>query len=355
MLECAFKFVIYKLFPDMEGYRIDFVGGGEPLLNFDIIKETIKLRNDYQERIGKKIDIFLATNATLLSKEYLDFLSKNNVNLGISIDGKKSAHDSCRIYKESNNGTYDKVVETIEKIQNDRNLTRRIKNIWGLGVINAKNIDVLGNLCQYKDLGLKSVQMKVVRLTKSHPLSINSNNVKDLLFNYEKLTLAILEEIDRKKLSLLYMFLNDNDYYGKIILRLLLRKPVIYRCAAGKKKISICANGDIYPCDSFVGNKLFLLGNVEKSLDRKKVYEFYKYNIYESEKCKDCWIRHICGGDCYHNSFLVNGKVNIPDPLICHINKSLAEKAVRILIELEKDEKLSQCVNQRLNARVDTY
>ena len=60
MLECAFKFVIYKLFPDMEGYRIDFVGGGEPLLNFDIIKETIKLRNDYQERIGKKIDIFLA-------------------------------------------------------------------------------------------------------------------------------------------------------------------------------------------------------------------------------------------------------------------------------------------------------
>lgn len=353
-LEKSFDFVVNKLYPDMNKYRIDFVSGGEPLLNFEIIKKACQIRNRYEQQTGKPIEIFLATNATLLTKEHLDFFNSNNINIGISLDGEQTANDKCRVYADGS-GTYCTVINSLKMIINDESLSRKLKNIWGLSVIHSENMDVNSILEHHSKVGLKSVQMKIVRLDKQHSYSINDNNADELLENYNKLKDAVIKTIRNGDKQLLEMYLNDNDYFGKIILRLISRTPVIYRCAAGKTKVSICANGDIYPCDSFVGNEAFRLGNVTEEIYPEMMDKFSHYSIYNNSECQNCWIRHLCGGDCHHNSLLAGGSVDIPDPVICKINRHLAMLAMEIMIEIENNEDLSDYFNRAIKARQRTY
>lgn len=57
----------------------------------------------------------------------------------------------------------------------------------------------------------------------------------------------------------LLLILNDNDYFGKIIKRIILKEAYAFRCKAGRSKITVCPNGDIYPCDSFVGKEDYFI------------------------------------------------------------------------------------------------
>lgn len=353
-IEQSFNFIINKLYPDFKGYRIDFVSGGEPLLNFDVIKQTCLVRDKYQDMVGKPIDIFLATNATLLTEQHLEFLDKNNINIGISLDGTRRSNDAARLNADGES-TYDRVLQSITMIKNSKTISRSLKNIWGLCVLHNRNYNLLENLRHYNSIGLKTVQMKVARLPKDHPLSITKENLDQLKEGYSELNKAILAELRNNEKTLISMILNDNDYYGKILRRLLARTPVIYRCGAGKNKVSICANGDVYPCDSFVGKEEFKLGNIFCEPDRSKFERFYRFSIYENPSCKKCWIRHLCGGDCYHNSYLANNTVEQPDEIICELNNHLAVLAMEVLIEVENNDSLRQYFDRVLHTRPSTY
>ena len=353
-IEQSFNFIVDKLYPNFKGYRIYFVSGGEPLLNFDVIKQTCLIRNKYQDMTGKPIDIFLATNATLLTEKHLEFLSINNINIAISLDGTRQSNDISRIYVDGES-TYDRVLQSIMLIKDSRTISRSLKNIWGLCVLHSQNCNLLETLRHHNGIGLKTVQMKVARLPKDHPLSINENNLDQLMEGYTELNKAILSELQKGDKTLISMILNDNDYYGKFLRRLLSRTPVIYRCGAGKNKVSICANGDVYPCDSFVGIDEFKLGNVFFDPDKSKFEKFYGFSIYENPSCKKCWIRHLCGGDCYHNSYLVNNCIDQPDEIICKLNNHLAILAMEVLIEVENNDVLSQYFDRVLHTRPSTY
>lgn len=130
------------------------------------------------------------------------------------------------------------------------------------------------------------------------------------------------------------MILNDNDYFGKILRRLLLRQIVINRCQAGKNKFSISANGDIYPCDSFVGNEKFRLGNLNTGMIEKNALKSICVN--DREECQKCWGRYLCGGDCFHNSYLKNGNVLEPDKMFCKLQKHLIVLALMLIDKLNE-------------------
>ena len=138
-----------------------------------------------------------------------------------------------------------------------------------------------------------------------------------------------MESFIQKKWQYIYMILNDNDQFGKILKRILLNQIVIKRCGVGKNKMTICPDGSIYPCDSFVGIDEFNLGNIN-SLN--KVYhsiencEVYKRNI-----CNKCEVNLLCGGDCFYHSFrfLYKGiiiKHNKTEPTYTKTSLFLCEK-----------------------------
>jgi len=135
----------------------------------------------------------------------------------------------------------------------------------------------------------------------------------------------------------LLFFLNDNDHIGKIVRRIFIRKPYIYRCHAARAKLSFDAEGNIYPCDSFVGNKSFVIGHVHKGIDVQKQALFASLSIYDRLPCRTCWARFVCGGDCYHNSFVSNHTVSVPDPAFCEIVKFVAERSIIHINKLQQN------------------
>ena len=252
-------------------------------------------------------------------------MDENNINIGISLDGDESQHDLIR-RDVTGQGTYQKIVNNIARIKNNKELTRHTKDIWGLVVITSKTKSLIEILKHHESIGLKNVQMKIVRLEKDSEYAITKENLPELKQKYDELFDFFHEELNTNSVKYIRMILNDNDFAGKIVRRLLLRYVVQNRCQAGKSKVSIAANGDLYPCDSFVGMEEYKLGNINGEL--KKENPFLKLTIQTNDPCSNCWARYLCGGDCYHNSCLVNESIYKPDEIICEVEQHVIRRAL---------------------------
>jgi uncharacterized protein len=294
---------------------------------------------------NKKTKLWLCTNGTILNSEYFKILDTNKFNLGISLDGPKEESDKYR-YFDNGKSSYETTIKTIRSILNDSNLTRSFKNLWGLVVITSKTKSLIDILKHHKDIGFNSVQMKVVR-TNNPELEINLNNVAKLKGLYDDLIDFFAYNISKGDVSYLKMILNDNDYFGKIMTRILLRNIVPNRCQASKNKLSLSANGDLYPCDSFVGNKDFVVGNAIHGTTTER--DICSVICADRETCSKCWARFLCGGDCFHNSLLKNGDILVPDSAYCDLEKHLIELAVALLCYLVKTNyKLYERIQRQL-------
>ena len=104
---------------EAESLRLDFFGG-EPLLEFALIKRTVEYLKTCLSDDKRQITITIASNGTLLSEETLSFLLKHNVYLQFSIDGERSVHDRERRFRNSDHGSFDLILNNLERI-NDRN------------------------------------------------------------------------------------------------------------------------------------------------------------------------------------------------------------------------------------------
>lgn len=89
--------------------------GGEPLLNFELIEETVHYA--IENYPGKDYYFALTTNGTVFSEKILDFLEKYNFAVTISLDGNKETHDANRKYANSNKGSFDEVLKNIHIIK----------------------------------------------------------------------------------------------------------------------------------------------------------------------------------------------------------------------------------------------
>ena len=98
---------------DSEKVNIGFYGG-EPLLEFPLIKKAVAYAKEVFD--GKAISFSITTNGTMLTEEILEFLSTENVQLVISLDGPKNIHDQNRVFPDGH-GSFDTVMRNVEKIK----------------------------------------------------------------------------------------------------------------------------------------------------------------------------------------------------------------------------------------------
>ncbi len=321
MLSCFF----YDFFPNAKQYRIDFVSGGEPLLGFPIIRETIEYCESISAQTGKNISIWLCTNASLLTDEIIEYLSAHNVSIGISLDGEKDDNDSNRVFADGR-GTYDTVVKGIKLIQSNKNVSKKFKHIWGLCAATNENCDFVSIINHLYSLGFKSVQIRLVR-------SKGEYCIEKIVCEYKKLSKFLLATFKEKDLTFLRMIINDNDQFGQLIKRIILGSLVWQRCNAGINKMTICPDGTIYPCDSLVGYSDFIIGDLASKKVNLKFFE--GITVDSIEQCKDCDIRYLCGGDCYYNSLMKNGDITHPDNEFCELQRSIINISLVLCLNMQ--------------------
>ncbi len=333
-------FICKTWMPDCNDFRLDFVSGGEPLINKMIFRNTVTTIINAFKKYDRRLFVWLCTNGTLLQNDDLSFFNEHGIHFGVSLDGTPE-QNKLRVY---NNGerSYDDVLKSLLLVKHS-DFPKRLKELWGLAVVTEESGNLVELLKHHINLGFQTIQMKMVRLSKTEDLSFKSTNIEHLkewiveLYDY-----VVEEALVNNNINPWLTFLNDNDYFGKITRRILLKQPYDYRCYAARAKLSFTPEGKIYPCDSFIGLEQFCLGDIYNGLDQAKVSIFENQSVHDREPCRECWAKFVCSGDCFHNSFLTNGEISSPDPWLCEIVKFIAEYSI-------------VCIDKLVNGNFEAY
>ena len=308
-----------------EHLEVDFFGG-EPLMNWDVVKRLVKYGRSQEEAHHKKFRFTLTTNGILLNDEVQEFVNKEMSNVVLSIDGRKEVNDKMRPHR-GGQGSYDIIVPKFQKLAESRDQF----NYYVRGTFTHNNLDFGEDVKHLADLGFEQMSIEPVVASPEEPYAIREEDLPKILEEYDKLA---VEYIKRKKEGRgfnFFHFMVDLDQGPCAIKRL-------SGCGAGHEYLAVAPNGDIYPCHQFVGNKDFLMGNVnENKIDENIEKMFERSNVYTKEKCKNCFAKFYCSGGCSANAYNFNGDINKPYELACEFEK----KRLECSIAIEAHKKLS--------------
>ena len=94
--------------------EVDFFGG-EPLMNFDVVKRLVAYARSIEKEKGKNFRFTLTTNGVLIDDDVIDFANRECHNVVLSLDGRKEIHDRFRV-DYAGNGSWEKIVPKFQKL-----------------------------------------------------------------------------------------------------------------------------------------------------------------------------------------------------------------------------------------------
>jgi uncharacterized protein len=328
----SIDFFIFEFGKYAKAYEVNIVGGGEPLINFNLIKEIRNYCDELEKVTNKKIVFWVFTNGTVFTKEIINYFIQKRQSLTISLDGPAEIQNYLRPLG-SGLGSYKIIEKWIKFIKETARGKSGIENFWVSTVITTRHNNLIELLLLFKKLGIKKAQIRPIR-TKNEDLVFGIVDLRRLKHLYNELVNYLVEDVKDLHFELLNIILNDRDYLGRQIIRILLRQHVTYRCGASKSKLSIRANGNIYPCDIGSDIDKLKLGNITNyNLDNK-----YYFQLHTDKKpiCMDCWCRYLCGGGCYIAAYERTGDINSPDFIECEFTKIVIESAISFIYEITR-------------------
>ena len=301
--------------------EVDFFGG-EPLMNWDVVKELVSYARVQEKIHNKNFRFTLTTNGILIDDDVIDFCNKEMSNVVLSLDGRKEVHDRLRKDYQGR-GSYDVIVPKFQEFVKRRNG----KNYYMRGTFTHNNIDFTNDIFHMADLGFTELSMEPVVCSPDDPSALTESDLPVLFEQYEILA---KEMIKRKKAG------NGFTFYHYMLD--LTHGPCIYKrisgCGSGTEYMAVTPTGDLYPCHQFVGDNKYLLGNIWDGVTNKEVQnEFKLCNAYARPECNDCWAKLYCSGGCAANSYHASGKITGIYEYGCELFKKRIECAVMIQVD----------------------
>ncbi|MCI5675388.1 MAG: thioether cross-link-forming SCIFF peptide maturase [Firmicutes bacterium] len=304
--------------------EVDFFGG-EPLMNFEVIKELVKYGRELEPKYNKHFRFTCTTNGVLLSGEVMDFLNENMDNVVLSLDGRRSVNDKMR-KTLTDKGSYDIITPKFQEFVKKRG----DKDYYIRGTFTNQNLDFSKDIMDYYKLGFKKVSMEPVVTDPNEYYALRSEHLDDILREYEELS---KEYIDIKK--------NDNEFMFFHFMIDLNQGPCIIKrasgCGAGNEYLAVTPKGELYPCHQFVGEEEFIMGNVWDGITRPDIREAFKNtNVFTKDECSSCWARFYCSGGCHANAWYQNHDINKTYKMGCEMERKRIECAISILANQEE-------------------
>jgi uncharacterized protein len=301
--------------------------GGEPLLNFHLIKEIYF----HLSITNLNVRYIAITNGTIMNDEIKNFINDHFLNLWISLDGPRDLNDGQR--SGSFKSVHDHVVETIDELH-PRSYPLIIKSI-----ITKKSANQLTEIVEHiSALNIDFMDIKPVKdVPPESEFFMSDDDYKLYLNNLSHiLTNSIKRLANGENVKLI-------SYIAPILTQMITKTKMINRCAAGRELMTITADGDVYPCEKYVGLEEFHMGNVhEDDFPGEKFNSiremFYKINVYNSLDCNSCWARFFCGGECHFQSYITHGDLSRTTERRCLEMKSILEALLPEIAEIFSDE-----------------
>ncbi len=306
--------------------EVDFFGG-EPLMNFDVVKQLVAYARSIEKEHGKNFRFTLTTNGVLIDEDVIDFANKEMSNVVLSLDGRKEVHDRFRV-DYSGKGSYDLIVPKFQQLV----AARGGKNYYMRGTFTHHNPDFLEDIKQMLDLGFTELSMEPVVCASGDPSELTAEDKAIVLDQYEKLAELMLERDKEGKPITFYHYMVD-----------LKGGPCVYKrisgCGSGTEYMAVTPWGDLYPCHQFVGDDKYLLGNVFEGVKNTSIQdEFLACNVYSRKECRNCWANLYCSGGCAANAYHATGSVKGIYEYGCDLFRKRMECAIMVAVDRELRE-----------------
>ena len=300
--------------------EVDFFGG-EPLCNWEVVKELVAYARSIEKDAGKNFRFTLTTNGMQINDEVIEFANREMYNVVLSLDGRREVHDRFRV-DHAGRGSYDRILPKFKKLV----AARGGKGYYMRGTFTHLNTDFTEDILHMADLGFDQLSMEPVVCSPEDPCALTEEDLPVLYQQYEKLA---TEMIRRKKEGRGFTF-----YHYMIDLG---HGPCIYKriagCGSGTEYLAVTPWGELYPCHQFVGDPAYSMGNIWDGIQNKALQEkFGKCNAYSRPQCQDCWAKLYCSGGCAANAYHTSGDISGIYEYGCKLFKKRMECAIMVKV-----------------------
>lgn len=304
-------------------FHITFFGG-EPLLEFKLIKRIIQYCQSIGQKNGKQFSYSLTTNGTLINEEIVKFFSKNHMNLMISLDGSKIMNDKNRIYINGK-GTYNDIVRSLKL------LNKYKKRFTIRATYDSCSFDeYFDRISHFKEIGASQIYM-----------SPKNNYHGDLCFC--QFDFDYLEEFQPKMINFMRetenkIINNEKPFYIPFLAainKIHFLNNRMLSCGVFRGTTAVSTDGGFYPCHRFVGMDGFNFGDVFSGVSNNKIKKICDNLDKETIECNACFARYICSRGCIRDIASKNGQFINYDMRFCSIMKKNVYEFLTIYSKLK--------------------
>ena len=315
----AIDFLIEKS-ANRENIELDFFGG-EPLMAWDTVVETVKYARSIEKQHGKHFRFTITTNGVLLDDEKIDFINREMVNVVLSLDGRRETTDRIR---RTLNGksAYDVIVPKFQKLVQQRG----DKDYYVRATFTKYNLDFTNDVLHMRDdLGFEQLSAEPVVTDEKEPFAITETDLPTIFSEYDKLC-EIMANRTQNKFNFFH-FMVDLDQGPCAIKRL-------RGCGCGNDYVAVDPNGNIFPCHQFVGIDKWKMGNLLDGTFNDDIKSYFaKTHLYSKQGCRDCWAKFYCSGGCNANSYIYEGDCRKPHKISCELQRKRLECALALAVD----------------------
>ena len=303
---------------NQKNLEVDFFGG-EPLMNWEVVKQLVAYGRSREEETGKRFRFTLTTNGVLVDDEVIEFSNQEMNNVVMSLDGRREVHDALR-KTVTGRGSYDEIVPKFQKFAK----LRGEREYYIRGTYTNRNVEFTKDIFHMADLGFDKLSMEPVVCPPDDPYALSDKDMPVLLEQYEILAKEMLRREKEGKPITFYHYMIDLEH-----------GPCVYKrisgCGSGTEYMAVTPWGDLYPCHQFVGEEKFRLGNIWDGVDNDAVREeFKRCNAYARPDCQDCWAKLYCSGGCAANAYHATGDITGVYEYGCELFKKRIECAIML-------------------------
>ena len=307
----AVEYSIGQLKDNLPDKKIDIVfHGGEPILNFDVVKEIVNKYKSYNT-IYKNFRFSMTTNGTIINEDIIKFLKKNDICLSVSVDGREKEHNLHRKFK-SGVDTFNIIIANLLRYK-EEGIDIRVRMTVTPETVNS----IFENYKFFYNMGFRSIPFVLDLYNKKW----TKEDMENYYRNFKKI-IEFLKNENEEDFNIFMVNLKNNINIPKGI------------CSGGKTSIHFNYNGDLYPCSFSIGEEDYKLGDIFSGINNKKQEWLQEINKKENEQCSGCGFYKVCDSTrCKLLNKSVNGDYYAPCPVNCYKNNAVK----RLVKEYEAD------------------
>lgn len=314
-----------KMYP--EGVKSISFFGGEPLLNWKEIEKFVPRCVEYFNEIGLPVpQMAISTNMILMNRNIAEFMKKYHINAVLSLDGPKKINDYARVSADPNFSVYDKVVEK-SRLLDELGVKYAAQATFNKQVLkNFKKGDGVRYIEELNKINWENMAIVPVE-TDIPDLSITEEDYPALDALAREITNYYIDALcEGKKIKIAS---------GIVAPILQIAKNKHIRTCSSGHSVFCDTDGSIYPCQMFVNEDEYKLGDIENGWSKARSEEISNISRMESKECKECIARNVCFMWCKGIQLQSNGDMyQICNPR-CIFQKANTEECIKLLARIK--------------------